>query len=94
MKKRFGAIRVLLNGPRYFLMDSITADGATAAGETIEAGGLALTERASISLDLFDLRHAPYREKTIQRETRYLFKRGSPTFMLEAPDGSRYVMQA
>jgi hypothetical protein len=31
MKKPFGAITVLLNGPRYFLMDSITAKGATKA---------------------------------------------------------------
>ena len=94
MKKRFGAITVLLNGPRYFLMDSITARGATKAGKKIEAGGLALTERASIDLGLFDLLHRSYRETTIDRDTLYLFKAGSPVFMLEAPDGSRYVMQA
>src|ERR1700758_2462711 len=40
MKQRFGAVTVLLNGPRYFLMDEITASGATKSGETIEAGGL------------------------------------------------------
>ena len=39
MKQRFGAITVLLNGPRYFLMDSITAEGATKAGEKIDAAG-------------------------------------------------------
>jgi hypothetical protein len=85
---------VLLNGPRYFLMDSITAKGATKAGKKIEAGGLALTERASIDLGLFDMLHRSYRETTIDRDTLYLFKAGSPVFMLEAPDGSRYVMQA
>jgi hypothetical protein len=94
MRKRFGAIKVMLNGPRYFLMDAIVAAGATAAGKTIDAAGLALTERASISLDLSDLRGKPYREKTIKRETRYLFKAGKPVFVLEAPNGSRYVMQA
>ncbi|HAH66066.1 MAG TPA: hypothetical protein DCL72_11470 [Rhizobiales bacterium] len=94
MKKPFGAITVLLNGPRYFLMDSITAKGATKAGKKIEAGGLALTERASIDLGLFDMLHRSYRETTIDRDTLYLFKAGSPVFMLEAPDGSRYVMQA
>jgi hypothetical protein len=94
MEKQFGAFKVLLNGPRYFLMDSIVADGATAAGKTIDAGGLALTERASIHLDLFDLRREPYRSRTVERETRYRYKAGSPIFMLEAPDGSRYVMQA
>jgi hypothetical protein len=94
MKQRFGAITVLLNGPRYFLMDSITAEGATKAGEKIDAGGLALTERASIDVGLFDLLHRAYRQTTIDRDTTYLFRAGSPIFMLEAPDGARYVMQA
>jgi hypothetical protein len=94
MKQRFGAVTVLLNGPRHFLMDSITASGATKAGETIEAGGLKLTERATIDVGLLDLLHRPYREETIDRETIYLFKAGSPVFMLQAPGGKSYVMQA
>lgn len=94
MKHRFDALTVLLNGPRHFLMDSITAQGATKAGEKIEAGGLALTERATIDVGLLDLLHRPYREQTIKRETIYRFKAGSRVFMLEAADGSRYVMQA
>lgn len=94
VKKRFGAAKVLLNGPRYFLMDSIVGSGATAAGETIEVGGLYFTKRATINLDLLDARSEPYRERTIDRETRYVFKAGSPVFLLEARNGSRYVMQA
>ena len=94
MKQRFDALTVLLNGPRHFLMDSITASGATKTGETIEAGGLELTERATIDLGLLDLLHRPYREQTINRDTIYTFKAGRPVFMLEAADGSRYVMQA
>ncbi len=94
MKKRFGAIKVLLNGPRYFVMDTIVAGGDTASGEKIEAGGLALTERASIDLDLFGMRSEPYRERTIDRDTRYVFEAGKPMFVLVAPDGERYAMQA
>lgn len=95
MKKRFNALTVLLNGPRYFLMDEITGAGATAAGETIEVGGLKMTERATLDLSLFDLlRRGPYRETTVDRETRYLFKAGRPVFILTAPDGARYAMQA
>jgi hypothetical protein len=93
MKQRFDALTVLLNGPRYFIMDSIAASGATKAGETIEAGGLKFTERATIDLGLLDLLHRPYRERTINRDTLYTFKAGQPVFMLEAADGSRYVMQ-
>ncbi len=94
MKQRFGAVTVLLNGPRYFLMDSITASGATKAGEKIDAGGLELTERATIDVGLLDLLHRPYREQTINRDTVYRFKAGLPVHLLEASDGSRYAMQA
>lgn len=94
MKRRFGAITVLLNGPRFFLMDQITASGATKSGETIEVDGMKLTERATIDIGLLDLLHRPYREEIIDRDTVYLFKAGRPVFMLQAPDGSRYVMQA
>jgi hypothetical protein len=59
MKQRFGAVTVLLNGPRYFLMDSITASGSTKAGEKIEAVGFELTERATIDVGLLDLCTGP-----------------------------------
>jgi hypothetical protein len=94
LKKRFGAVKVLLNGPRYFLMDEIAATGATAAGETIDVNGLAMTQRATIHLSLAELHSGPYHEKTIERTTHYVFKAGKPIFVLDAPDGSRYVMQA
>jgi hypothetical protein len=94
MKKYFGAIKVLLNGPRHFLMDKIVAGGSTAAGQKIEVGGLGLTERASIDLDLFGMRTEPYRERTIERDTRYVFDAGKPVFVLVAANGARYAMQA
>jgi hypothetical protein len=94
MKKRFGAVTVLMNGPRYFIMDQITASGASKSGKTIEVQGLKLTERATIDIGLLDLLHRPYREETINRDTTYRFKAGRPLFMLKAPAGSRYAMQA
>lgn len=94
MKKRFGALTVVLNGPRHFVMDAIAAAGDTASGATIDAGGLALTARATIKVGLSDLRSKPYRERTIERETRYIFKAGQPMFLLVRPDGGRYAMQS
>ena len=78
MKERFSALMVLMNGPRYFIMDEIGASGASASGKTIDVDGMELTERASIDLGLFDLLHRPYRETTIDRDTIYRFKAGSP----------------
>jgi len=94
MKQRFGAVEVVLNGPRYFLMDTIVGEGETAAGETIDVNGLGLTKRATLHLGLTELRSSPYKERTVERETKYVFKAGKPVFVLEAPGGSRYAMQA
>jgi hypothetical protein len=94
MKKQFGAVKVLLNGPRHFVMDKIIAAGSTATGKTIDAGGLQLTQRASIDLDIFGMRSEPYRERTIARETRYVFEAGKPVFVLVSAAGKRYAMQA
>jgi hypothetical protein len=94
MKKQFGAVKVMLNGPRHFVMDKIIAAGSTATGKTIDAGGLQLTQRASIDLDIFGMRSEPYSERTIARETRYVFEAGKPVFMLVSAEGKRYAMQA
>jgi hypothetical protein len=94
MKKRFGAPKVVLNGPRHFVMDVIAGEGDTAAGKTVEAAGLSLTARATINVSLSDLLGKPYRERTIARETRYVFKAGKPVFLLVRADGARYAMQS
>jgi hypothetical protein len=94
MKKRFGAFKVVLNGPRHFVMDAIAAAGDTAAGKTIDAEGLALTARATINVGLAGLRAKPYGERTIDRETRYVFRANQPVFLLVRPDGVRYAMQS
>jgi hypothetical protein len=94
MKNRFGALKVVLNGPRHFVMDAIMAAGDTAAGKTVEAGGLSLTARPTINVTLSDLVGRPYRERTIARETRYVFKAGKPVFLLVRGDGARYAMQS
>src|SRR5215469_7673973 len=93
MKKRFNALKVVLNGPRHFVMDSIAAAGDT-AGKTVDIEGMGLTARATINVGLADLRSKPYRERTIHRETRYLFRANQPVFLLVRPDGVRYVMQS
>jgi len=94
MKKRFGAFMVVLNGPRHFVMDAIGAEGDTASGATVDAGGLKLTARATIKLRLADMRTKPYRERTVARQTRYVFRAGQPVFVLARPDGARYAMQS
>jgi len=94
LKKRFGALKVVLNGPRHFVMDAIGAAGDTAAGKSIDADGLALTARATLNVSLLGLRPKPYSERTVDRETRYVFRANQPVFLLVRPDGARYAMQS
>jgi hypothetical protein len=94
IKKRFGASMVVLNGPRRAVMDAIAMEGNTASSATVEVDGLALTTRATIVHRLSNLRTKPYRERTIERETRFVFKAAQPVFLLVRPDGARYVMQS
>jgi hypothetical protein len=74
--------------------NAIGAEGDTASGATVDAGGLALTARATIKLRLADVRTKPYRERTVDRQTRYVFMAGRPVFLLVRPDGARYAMQS
>ncbi|WP_127088700.1 hypothetical protein [Aquabacter cavernae] len=94
LRKQFGAVTVILNGPRHFLMDKIIPKGATAAGKVITFDGITLESRAELSLSLFELLEKPYGEHIVDRETVYRFDAGKPTFRLTAPDGAVYVMQS
>lgn len=94
LRKQFGAVTVILNGPRHFIMDKIIPKGATAAGQVITIGGITLESRAEVSLSLFELLEKPYGEHVVDRQTVYRFDAGKPTFQLTAPDGSIYVMQS
>jgi hypothetical protein len=83
---------VLLNGPRYFLMDSVTAT-PSASQQTF--GGLAMRLVATIAIhSAADLAQTPYAERTIDRDNKWRWKKGRRVFELLAPDGSAYVMQS
>ena len=95
LAKEIDAEEVILNGPRYFVMDRIIAEGATKDGETRELGGLTMTERATLSLPLRDLIFGsrPYSDRTVMRDTTYVYDAGKPVYEITDRDGSVYVMQ-
>lgn len=94
LRKAFGALYTVRNGPRFFIMDQIIASGATLKGEVVTVNGIALEKRAEVQLSLSELREKPYQETVIDRSTLYRFDAGKPTFQLTSPDGSVYVMQS
>jgi hypothetical protein len=96
IKKQFNAFAVIMNGPRYWVMDQIIAKGATRAGETVMIGGLGFTKRAEVVMSMAELstnKAALYQMRNIQRETTYVFKAGKPVYELVSDDGYTFIMQ-
>ena len=93
IKNQFHARAVILNGPRYFLIDttSIANPGAITSFNGLQARFL-----ADVAIPLTSvLRGAalPYTENKVSRITRYLFKKGNTLHELISPQGTHYVMQ-
>jgi hypothetical protein len=86
-----GAAAVILNGPRHWLMDSIT--GRT--GRTRAFHGLRMRRVARIPIrSTADLTRAPYTDRVIERTNVWRWKAGRRVFELVAPGGDVYVMQS
>lgn len=83
----------LLNGPRYWTLDSITSDIRAGAAETT-FGNLGMFLAATIDLGPALPAQTPYTERGINRETVFGFDAGTEVYRLVTPDGTAYVMQA
>lgn len=90
-----GAEEVVMNGPRFWVMDRIIAAGDTKDGATKVFDGLAATQRATLSLPFRDIIFGsrPYSEKTVIRDTTYVYDAGKPVYEITDGDGDVYVMQ-
>lgn len=94
LAKEFDVDRVMLNGPRYWTLDSIEASGDTAAGETVEFGGIAMTQRATIELKIWQAKQGGYKVTAVERTTVFNYKAGRPVYELTSPEGDVYMMQS
>jgi haloalkane dehalogenase len=96
IKKTYRARAVILNGPRYFLMDKISI--ADPGEEIFDFGGLQMRRLATVPLPLGSLlgglRRRPYTEQPVRRTTIYVWDRGREVYELVAPDGTAHVMQS
>jgi hypothetical protein len=96
LRREFGASTVVLNGPRYFTMDSNTL--TTSSKDVVNFGGVAMHAIAAILVPPGGLIGAHqetfYKEHTIDRRTEYLFLAGRPVYELTAPGNVTYIMQA
>ncbi|GCE07461.1 haloalkane dehalogenase [Dictyobacter aurantiacus] len=97
IKKEHKARFVILNGPRYFLMDQIGS--ADVSQEHTTFGGLQMRRMAIVRIPLASavrggLKQKPYTENTVARTTDYVYNRGREVYELVTPDGTTYIMQS
>jgi len=92
MAKDLGAVAVVLNGPRFWMMD-VASD--THKGTVATFGKMKLRKVASIRITTAaDLVQTPYRPRTIDRTNTWTWGPRRVVHELLAPDGAVYLMQA
>jgi hypothetical protein len=91
LARELGDTAVVLNGPRHFLMDSVTAK----PGKVRSFHGRRLRRVATIPIrTAADLARTPYTDRTVERDNTWRWRRGRMVYELVAPGGDVYVMQA
>jgi hypothetical protein len=92
LKTELGAIGLVLNGPRHWLMDSAFTP-APGPVRRFHAMRLRLVAKLKITTAA-GLVQTPYTPRTIYRDNTFTWDKGRTVYELVAPDGTRYVMQA
>lgn len=95
LAKNLGAVKVIMNGPRYWAMDQIIASGDSANGEVKSFGDLKMQYRAKIEIPAGSASASatPYTQNIIDRNTEYVYKARMPVYQLVSPVGEIYTMQ-
>ena len=94
--KSFDASFVMLNGPRYWVMDEVQAAGNTVNDVKESFGGIEMNLRATVQLSLLKqlMGSKSYTPNEITRTTNFVYRAGSAVYELTSPAGEVYVMQS
>jgi len=91
--QEYGVPLAVLNGPRYWLMDSIEPPTGEAPAP-VSFGGMQMIQRATVDLASVGAGEPPYTAHHVNRRTVFGFDAGSTVYELVAADGAVYVMQS
>lgn len=96
LKNQLGAFDVKMNGPRYWVINQIEGEDATAAGKTVDFGGIEMIWRAEIETKLWEgtVGAKFYTENQVQRSTTYTYNADEMVYELTSPEGAVYRMQS
>lgn len=92
VKKQFGAMAVIKNGPRFWVMDEITGY-YNGAEHTIS--GYEMNQPGILNLSPADLKNrSAYSIHKVNRKTSYTFKKGEKVYELVSDKNEVYTMQS
>jgi hypothetical protein len=91
LKKEWNVTAIILNGPRYFIMDR---NALEKPGKVESFDGLDARLLAELEIKPNSNKRMPYTENGVQRQNRYVYDRGKNVYELLSPNGIVYVMQS
>jgi hypothetical protein len=96
ISKTYDASFVLLNGPRYWMMDEIQTAGSTVNHIKESFGGIEMNLRATVDIGIFKqlIGSKQYSPNEVNRTTNFIYRAGSPVYELTSPSAEVYVMQS
>ena len=94
--KATGARAVVKNGPRFWVVSSLSSHVPPTPRPIATFGSLEMRQVGELTLTREMREHGstPYQATTIQRDTEYGYPKGRPVFILDDADGVPWVMQA
>ena len=96
LKEEYGAVEVKMNGPRFWVLNKIVGEEATATGQIADFGGIEMRLVAQIETKLWQgtVGSELYTENEVQRTTTYTYLAGNMVYELSSPEGDVYRMQS
>ncbi|MBQ4821673.1 hypothetical protein [Aquimarina sp. MMG016] len=96
LAESYGAKMVRLNGPRYWVLNSMRGSGKTVNGKTVDFEGIEMTLRATLEFKIWDgsALEEHYSDNEVNRETIWMYHKGNMVYELTNPDGEIYRMQS
>ncbi len=96
MAEQYGADKVLLNGPRYWVINAAEGNTDKLNNKIAYFGGIEMKLVASLDETLFSMNLGEnyYTESSVERETNWVYFKGNMVYELVSPEGEVYRMQA
>ena len=96
LAKRYGAVQVKLNGPRFWLMNRIEPLAGNVPSRAVDFDGLEMRQRATIDLNPLRLLRGeqPFSVARVKRSTIFHFRKGEVVHELISNTGAIYRMQS